>query len=294
MKIALKYGIGVTMVIAAWVALKHFVLHLESRPSQIADVLIFNLAAIAGLSLGIREKRAMNGGSLTFGDGLISGISIAVTYAILTSVYFAILLATVGPKLMQQEGETSMVKAFLGVSIGFAVLGTMLSSVISVILKRPYRAEGVDGWLLLFVVGHIVLRPIQAMNALSGATTSAAQIASRFPVTASIMNLERILIVGSAGLGVVVAFSLLRTGHPRAVILAKILLVANPIGAIALTVLYYTSDMPENARVQFIPQQVVGVAVSTVLSLIWFLYFTKSRRVRVTYYDSKSSQAKLA
>src|SRR5882672_6119845 len=124
MKIALKYGIAVTLVIAAWVALKHFVLHLESPPAQIADVVIFNLAAITGLTLGIREKRKINGGTLTFGDGWITGIKIAVTYAILTSAYFAILLARVGPKLMQQEGETSVVKAFLGVSIFFALLGT--------------------------------------------------------------------------------------------------------------------------------------------------------------------------
>src|SRR2546429_9593656 len=105
MKLALKYGILVMLVIAAWVALKHFVLHLESQPAQFADVAIFNLTAITGLALGIREKRTANGGALTYGDGLITGIKIAVTYAILTSAYFAILLVTVGPKMMQQEGE---------------------------------------------------------------------------------------------------------------------------------------------------------------------------------------------
>jgi hypothetical protein len=136
MKVALKYGIAVTLIIAAWVALKHFVLHLESQPAQIADVVIFNLAAITGLTLGIREKRAVNSGLLTFGSGWITGISIAVTYAILTSTYFAVLLATVGPKLMQQEGETSVVKAFLGVSIGFALFGTVLSAIIALILKK--------------------------------------------------------------------------------------------------------------------------------------------------------------
>jgi hypothetical protein len=136
MKLALKYGIAVTVVIAAWVALKHFVLHLESQPAQLADVAVFNFAAIVGLVQGIREKRAMNGGSLTFGGGLITGISIAVTYAILTSAYFAILLAVVGPKLMQQEGETSMVKAFLGVSIGFALFGTVFSAMIALLLKK--------------------------------------------------------------------------------------------------------------------------------------------------------------
>ena len=136
MKLALKYGIGVTVVIAAWVALKHFVLHLESQPAQIADVVIFNLTAIAGLALGIREKRATNGGSLTFGNGLITGIKIAVTYAILTSAYFALLLVTVGPKMMQQEGETSVVKAFMGISIGFALFGTFFSAIIALILRK--------------------------------------------------------------------------------------------------------------------------------------------------------------
>jgi len=136
MKIALKYGIAVTLVIAGWVALKHFVQHLEGPAAQIADVVIFNLAAITGLTLGIREKRRTNGGTLRFGDGLITGIKIAVTYAILTSAYFAILLATVGPKLMQQEGETSIVKAFLGVSIFFALFGTVFSAIIALILRK--------------------------------------------------------------------------------------------------------------------------------------------------------------
>jgi hypothetical protein len=136
MKLTLKYGIFVTLVIAAWVALKHFVLHFESQSAQFADVAIFNLTAIAGLALGISEKRRLNGGTLTYGDGLINGIKIALTYAILTSAYFALLLATVGPKLMQQEGETSVVKAFLGVSIGFALFGTVFSAIIALVLRK--------------------------------------------------------------------------------------------------------------------------------------------------------------
>jgi len=49
MKLALKYGISVALVIAVWVGLRHFVLHLESQPAQIAAVVIFNAAAIGGL-----------------------------------------------------------------------------------------------------------------------------------------------------------------------------------------------------------------------------------------------------
>ena len=136
MKIALKYGIAVTVVIAAWVALKHFVIHLESHSAQLADLFVFNFAAIVGLVLGIKSRRAANGGMLTFSEGWKTGMSIAVTYALLTSLYFVFLLVLVGPKLMQQEGETSYVKAFAGVSLGFAVFGAIFSAIIALILKQ--------------------------------------------------------------------------------------------------------------------------------------------------------------
>ncbi len=135
MKRALKYGIAVEVVIAAWLALKHFVLHFEGPRAQIVDIVVFNLSAIVGLALGIRAKRKTNGGWLTFVEGWKTGISIAVTYSILTSLYFLFLLALVGPKLMQQEGETSYVKAFLGASIGFALFGTVLSAIIALVLN---------------------------------------------------------------------------------------------------------------------------------------------------------------
>ena len=136
MKIVLKYGAAVTLVIAVWVALKHFVLHLEGPGAQFADVAVFNFSAIVGLMLGIKEKRLANGNKLTFGDGFVTGLGIAITYAVLTSLYFVFLLAVVGPRMMQQEGETSYIKAFAGVSIGFALFGAVFSAVISLVLRK--------------------------------------------------------------------------------------------------------------------------------------------------------------
>ena len=136
MKIALKYGIAVTLIIAAWVALKHFVLHLEGSSAEFADVAVFNLSAIVALLMGIKEKRLANGDRLTFLQGFATGVSIALTYAILTCLYFALLLAVVGPKLMQQEGETNVAGAFLGLGIGLTVFGMIFSALIALVMRK--------------------------------------------------------------------------------------------------------------------------------------------------------------
>jgi len=93
MKRAFKYGLLVTLIIVLWVALKHFVLHIDPARAAIFDTIIFNVAGILGLSLGIRDLRRAHGESLTFGEGVKTGFSIAVTYAVLTSIYFATLLS---------------------------------------------------------------------------------------------------------------------------------------------------------------------------------------------------------
>ena len=136
MKIILKYGVAVTLIIAAWVALKHFVLHIEGQSAQLADLAVFNLSAIVALMLGIKEKRLANGDRLTFLQGLGTGVSIALTYAVLTSLYFALLLKLIGPKLMQQEGETNVAGAFLGLGIGLTVFGTIFSLLISLVMRK--------------------------------------------------------------------------------------------------------------------------------------------------------------
>ncbi len=38
--------------------------------------------------------------------------------------------------MMQQEGETSYVKGFLGVSVGFAVFGTVFAAIIAMIMRK--------------------------------------------------------------------------------------------------------------------------------------------------------------
>ena len=150
---ALKYGVLVTGIIAVYVALKHWGLHLSPARAAMIDTAVFNFAALIGLSLGISERRSANRGLLSFGEGMQTGVCIAITYAALTALYFAILLLAVGPAIMQQSGEVNangqvtgavIAKAFAGVLIGLTVIGTILSLFVSLVLRRtttnPRRA----------------------------------------------------------------------------------------------------------------------------------------------------------
>lgn len=145
MKRALKFGILVAGIIAAWVALKHWGLHLDPSRTAMFDTVVFTAAGILGLFLGIKDKRSANGGVLTFGEGFKTGVCIAATYSVLTAIYFAILLVLVGPELMQKAGHAGpggemsasiMVQAFGGLVIGMTLIGAVLSVVVALVLRR--------------------------------------------------------------------------------------------------------------------------------------------------------------
>ena len=91
MRIAIKYGLLITLVIVVWVVVTHFVFPLPptSTLNLLAPVL-FNLAAIVALYLGIKSRKAE--GEMTFKDGLKTGLSISFVYAISASLFFLLLL----------------------------------------------------------------------------------------------------------------------------------------------------------------------------------------------------------
>jgi len=142
MKIAVKYGIYVTAAIVAWLALKHFVLHFDPGKAAPFDLIVFNLAAVLGVLFGIRDRRRISGGALFFSQGIKTGMSIVVTYTVLTSLYFALELLAFGTQYLQQESGAGtqptgpmVAKAFAGLILGFLLMGLIYSVLISLVLK---------------------------------------------------------------------------------------------------------------------------------------------------------------
>lgn len=118
-----------------------------------------------------------------------------------------------------------------------------------------------------------------------GQQNAASQIAERFPFTATIVNIERVVLIGLMVFGILVALALLKTGDRWPVDLTKVFLLANPLCALLLAGLYMQSDLPEAARSKLIVSGVVNLVAISAVCLAWFLYFTRSKRVQATYFE---------
>ncbi|MDQ3472444.1 MAG: DUF4199 family protein [Acidobacteriota bacterium] len=147
MRIAIKYGLLITLVVVVWVVVTHFLFPLPptSTLNLLAPVL-FNLAAITALYLGIKSRRAE--GEMTFKEGLKTGLSISLVYAISGSLFFLLLLSIVGPSMMAAEPMAAdypiwkvALQAFSGMFFGSLILGLVYSTIISFFLaKRSVRS----------------------------------------------------------------------------------------------------------------------------------------------------------
>jgi hypothetical protein len=144
--------------------------------------------------------------------------------------------------------------------------------------------NGVGGWLLVFVLSLLVCRPLSILqNGLGADPSVIMRVGEKFPATALLLNFDKVLAFGLLVYGVVVAFALFNKGSALSVKLVRIFLIANPLAHVLVALLCGLSDFPEEYRNQ-LAQEVMGKAVmASFWSLLWILYFNRSRRVKATY-----------
>ncbi len=145
MRIAIKYGLLITLVVVVWVILTHFVVPLPptSKLNIVAPVL-FNLAAISALYLGIKSRKAE--GDMNFKEGLKTGLALSLVYAISACLFFFLLFLILGPSMMANEPMAAdspvwrvAIAAFAGMFFGSLILGLVYSTIISFFLARRYQ-----------------------------------------------------------------------------------------------------------------------------------------------------------
>lgn len=148
MKIALKYGLLITLGVIAWVVITHLLVPDPRSPiHNLGAGVFFNLLEMAGIFLAIKTTKHESGYQLSFKRGLKTGMATAAVYAVTSCLFFLVAILTVGPKLMASEpGAETMpvwqvaVGALVGLG-GFALIfGLIYSTIISFFLAKRQSA----------------------------------------------------------------------------------------------------------------------------------------------------------
>ena len=142
MKIAIKYGLLITLVVVVWILVTHFLFQItpDSKANTLGPIL-FNLASITFIYLGIKARSV--DGQLSVKEGIKTGLGISLVYAIASCLFFLILFLFVGTTLMANEPTAQnypmwqvALGAFAGLFFGSLILGLVYSTVISFMLLR--------------------------------------------------------------------------------------------------------------------------------------------------------------
>ncbi len=146
MKIALKYGLLITLGAIAWVVIAHLLVPDPRSPvHSLGAGIFFNILHIAGIYLAITTMKNKAGGELDFKAGMKMGIATAFVYAASFCLFFVIAIFAVGPKLMASEpGAENLplwqvaLGAFVGLFLGSLIFGLVYSALISFFLAKRH------------------------------------------------------------------------------------------------------------------------------------------------------------
>ena len=144
MRIALKFGLLITLGVIVWVVITHLLVpNPRSQVHNLGAGIFFNLLEITGIYLAISTNKNERGGDLNFKTGLKTGVLTALVYAVSSSLFFLVAIYVVGSKLMASEpgAETMPVwqvalGAFVGLFLGALIFGLVYSVIISFFLAK--------------------------------------------------------------------------------------------------------------------------------------------------------------
>jgi len=147
MKIAFKYALIPTATIILWIVIVRLIMGVgpDSRLNIVGPVL-FNIAQIVAICLGIRKRRSEQG-TLSFGQGMQTGFLSSLIYATLACAFFVLELL-IGPNLLPVEPGAQSRPMWQTAAMAFAVLfvgaiakGVVYSVVVSLILRTRSASQ---------------------------------------------------------------------------------------------------------------------------------------------------------
>jgi len=152
MTIAIKYGLLITVVVVLWIVIVRLLMGVGASPkAQIVSGVLFNLAAILAIFLGMKERKQALVGALSFKEGVKTGMAISLVYAISACLFFMIEYLVAGPKLLLSEAGPQTgplwqvaVMAYAGLFFGSLLFGLIYSTLIAFFLARRMGRDSIE------------------------------------------------------------------------------------------------------------------------------------------------------
>lgn len=144
--------------------------------------------------------------------------------------------------------------------------------------------SGVGGWLLLFCVLHTILAPLGTLGQMPTNWAMAQPAFAQFPDLKTAIMWENAGLIALLIYGFIVGF-MIWSGSPNGREIAKKFLVIRLLGltGIEFITVVLMADLPAQVLAPLISKATAGVVANLLVSLVWWFYFKKSKRVRNTY-----------
>ena len=142
LRIALKYGLLITLGVITWVVIAHLLVPNPRSPvHMIGPLVFFNLLEIAGIYFGMGARKRDDAGQLQFKTALKTGVAVAFVYAFGSCLFFLIYIAVLGPQGMGAEPGAATLPFWQVAALAFAMqfggavfFGLIYSTIIAFLL----------------------------------------------------------------------------------------------------------------------------------------------------------------
>lgn len=144
MKIPIKYGLITALGLIVWVlAARQLVANPNSLVHTLFGPIYFNILHFVMIFLGIKALERAKGEKPFFKEALKTGVSIAFVFALTASLFFVVVVLSVGTRWLAIEPGAAttptrllLLQAFAGLFLGTMIFGLIYSTVIAFFVAK--------------------------------------------------------------------------------------------------------------------------------------------------------------
>ena len=155
----------------------------------------------------------------------------------------------------------------------------------NVLNDKQFKYVGIGGWLAFFIFCNLVFMPLSYIGTFASEYNTTKDLLTKYPSLSIMMSLFYIevfvgvIIIIFGIFGCIMLIKINRIAVPS----IRIYLVAKVIGTIIIIITLFTLGLPQEFAQAMAKEMIPNLIGNCVMSGIWLMYFSVSKRVKATY-----------